>query len=87
MGSRSTRLSQQEIRHAFADGAAAEVPVILSPQQLAGLLGLSVRTVYEWIAKGRLDGAFRKRGKHILIWRDKVIDVIFNGKEWACDES
>ena len=87
MRARSTRLSDQEIRHAFSDGAAAEVPVILSPRQLADLLGLGVGTVYEWIAKGRLDGAFRKRGKHVLIWRDKVIDVIFNGKEWTCEES
>jgi excisionase family DNA binding protein len=81
------RLSQQEIHQAFSDGAAAEIPVILSPQQLADLLGLSVRTVYEWIAKGRLDGAFRKRGKHILVWRDKALDLILNGKEWPHEES
>jgi excisionase family DNA binding protein len=59
-------------------------PAILAPAQLAQLLGLSVKTIYEWIAKGRLDGAFRKRGKHVLIWRDRAIDLLFNGKEW-CD--
>jgi excisionase family DNA binding protein len=58
------------------------VPEILSPAKLAGLLGLSVKTIYEWIAKGQLDGAFRKRGKHCLIWRDRVIDLLFNGKDW-----
>jgi excisionase family DNA binding protein len=58
------------------------VPPILSPAQLAGLLNLSVKTVYEWIAKGRLDGAFRKRGKHVLIWRDRVLDLLFNGPAW-----
>lgn len=61
------------------DGARA----ILSPAQLADLIGLSPKTIYEWIAKGRLDGAFRKRGKHVLIWRDRALDLLFNGKEWT----
>jgi hypothetical protein len=24
----------------------------------------------------------RKRGKHILIWRDRAMDLIFNSKDW-----
>jgi excisionase family DNA binding protein len=71
-------LSKDEIRGAFGDA----VPEILSPKKLASTLGLSVKTIYEWIAKGRLDGAFRKRGKHCLIWRDRAIDLLFNGKDW-----
>ncbi|MBL9081824.1 MAG: helix-turn-helix domain-containing protein [Planctomycetales bacterium] len=59
------------------------MPVIISPIQLAGVLGLSKKTVYEWIAKGRLDGAFRKRGKHNLIWRDRALEILFNGPEWT----
>ena len=43
---------------------------------------MSVKTIYEWMSKGRLDGAYRKRGKHALIWRDRALDVLFNGKEW-----
>ncbi|MFV1965253.1 MAG: hypothetical protein ACC628_07490 [Pirellulaceae bacterium] len=35
------------------------------------------------IEVGRLDGAFRNRGKHILIWRDRALDIIFNGPEWT----
>lgn len=46
------------------------------------MLGLSVKTIYEWMSKGRLDGAYRKRGKHALIWRDRALDILFNGKEW-----
>jgi len=34
------------------------------------------------MAKSRLDGAYRKRGKHALIWRDRALDIILNGKEW-----
>jgi excisionase family DNA binding protein len=82
MSSRAKLLSDDEIRHALADAA----PPILSPKQLADLLGLSVKTIYDWIARGRLDGAFRRRGKHNLIWRDRAIHVIFNGPEWSSDE-
>ncbi|KKM05236.1 hypothetical protein LCGC14_1756200 [marine sediment metagenome] len=55
---------------------------IVSPAQLAELVGISRSTLYEWIAKGRLDGAFRKRGKHVLVWLPRAIDVLFNGAEW-----
>jgi excisionase family DNA binding protein len=77
------KLTKDEIRRAFEEGAAAGP--ILSPAELASVVGVSVKTIYEWMAKGRLDGAFRKRGKHILLWRDRAIDIIYNGKEWSND--
>lgn len=80
--SRAKPLSDDEIRAAIP----TDTPPILSAQQLAVLLGLSVKTVYEWIARGRLDGAFRKRGKHNLIWRDRALKLIFNGPEWESNE-
>jgi excisionase family DNA binding protein len=79
---RSRQLSKDEIQQAFAEGSGAQFPPILNVAQLAELLQISVKTIYEWIAKGRLDGAFRKRGKHHLIWRDRAIEILFNGKEW-----
>jgi excisionase family DNA binding protein len=82
VSTRARKLSTPEVQRAFAPEAGTPAPVILSPAQLAQILGLSAKTVYEWIAKGRLDGAFRKRGKHNLIWRDRALDVIFNGPEW-----
>jgi excisionase family DNA binding protein len=82
LSTRKRPLRAEEITRPFAGEMGTVHPVILSPQQLAELLGLSVKTVYEWIARGRLDGAFRKRGKHVLIWRDRAIDLLFNGKEW-----
>jgi excisionase family DNA binding protein len=75
-------LSKDEIARAFA-GAAGACRAIVSPAQLADLTGLSVKTIYEWIGKGRLDGAFRKRGKHVLIWRDRAITILFNGEDWT----
>ncbi len=79
---RKNMLTQGDLTAPFAGEIGDRFPVILSVQELADLLGLSPKTLYEWIAKKRLDGAFRKRGKHILIWRDKVLDLLFNGKEW-----
>lgn len=86
MQSRKLNLSSDEIARPFTGELGAQFPVILSPEQLAELLGLSVKTIYEWMARGRLDGAYRKRGKHALIWRDRVLDVLYNGKEWQKDE-
>jgi excisionase family DNA binding protein len=80
MSTRSRKLTLAEVRAAFADSG---IGPILSPVQLATVLGLSSKTVYEWIAKGRLDGAFRKRGKHNLLWRDRAIEIVFNGPEWT----
>jgi excisionase family DNA binding protein len=80
------KLTDEEIQRAFAGTAGEVIPPVLSPNQLAQLLGLKVKTIYEWISKGRLDGTFRKRGKHVLIWRDRAVETIFAGKEWTTNE-
>ena len=85
MSTRKRKLSKAKITQAFADDSGAPTPPILSPNQLATLLQLSVKTIYEWIAKGRLDGAFRKRGKHRLIWRDRALHILLNGREWSSE--
>ena len=85
VSTRQRKLSKDEIRAAFTGPNGEVVPPILSPAQLAELLSLSLKTTYEWIAKGRLHGAFRKRGKHILIWRDRALDLLFNGPDWKND--
>ena len=85
MSSRKRPISKEEIRQAFAGPTGETVPPILSPARLAALLDLSPKTIYEWIAQERLDGAFRKRGKHVLIWRDRALDLLFNGPEWQHD--
>jgi excisionase family DNA binding protein len=75
-------ISRTELQAPFAGELGKDFPVVLSPKQLAELLGLSVKTIYGWMAVGRLDGCYTKRGKHNLIWRDKALDRIFNGPEW-----
>ena len=76
------KLTDAEIRRAFSGRSADVFPPIVAPGQLAQLFGISTKTMYEWITKGRLDGAFRRRGKPMLIWRDRAIELIFTGKEW-----
>jgi hypothetical protein len=82
MPTRNRPLTRDEIRKAFADSGVGWSPIV-SPKDLAKVLRLSVKTIYQWGEDGRLDGTFRKRGKHILIWRDRAIDLLFNGPEWT----
>jgi hypothetical protein len=76
------RLTEEELMRPFEGEGAARFPAVLSPAQLGELLGKSPKTIYHWIAKGRLDGAFRKRGKSCLIWRDRALKIVFDGKDW-----
>jgi len=83
MSAKKPNLTDNEIARPFTGEQAERFPAILSPEQLGELLGISVKTIYECMAKGRLDGAYRKRGKHAMFWRDLAIDIIFNGKDWS----
>jgi hypothetical protein len=75
-------LTSSDLAAPFAGDWAERYPPILSRRQVAGLLGLSVKTIDDWLSKGRLDGTFRKRGKHLFFWRDRLLENVFNGKEW-----
>ncbi|MDB5306933.1 MAG: hypothetical protein JWO38_1135 [Gemmataceae bacterium] len=83
MSTKKHSLTPDKLARPFVAELAARFPPVLSPRQLAELLGRSPKTVYEWMARGRLDGAYRKRGKHALIWRDKALEILFTGKEWS----
>lgn len=73
-----------QIANAFnTDDLRARFPPIVTVADVATLLRVSRKTVYVWIAMGRLDGTFRKRGKHHLFWRDRLLDTIFNGPDWG----
>jgi excisionase family DNA binding protein len=79
---RRTKFSRAELQAPFSTEFGKEFPPILSPAQLASLLSVKRKTIYVWTSSGRLDGCYRKRGKHVLFWRDRVLDRIFNGPEW-----
>lgn len=80
---RKRKLSSTEMAQAFAEGSGTQYPPIMTVEQLEELLQRSRKTIYEWIAKGRFDGAFRKRGKRHMFWRDRVIDIMFNKEDWT----
>jgi hypothetical protein len=75
-------LSRAELRAPFTGELAKKFPAIISPAQLSTLLGLSPKTIYLWLSLGRLDGCYRKRDKHCLIWRDRALSKIFDGPSW-----
>jgi hypothetical protein len=61
---------------------------IISPDQLRQILGLKSRkTIDVWTAAGRLDGCFRRRGKHNLIVRELALDRILNGPRWTNEDA
>lgn len=83
---RKPLLSAEEIRRPFeGDGGAAYGPV-LHIEQVAALFGVGVGTVRDWLLKARLEGTYRKRGKRLFFWRDKVLELVFNGREWRSDD-
>jgi len=83
MSRKPPKLSKTEIDEAVDR---ASKPIV-SPKELAEFLGLALSTIYEWIQRGRLDGCFRRRGKHVLIWLARAVAVIFNGSEWRTEDA
>jgi predicted DNA-binding transcriptional regulator AlpA len=79
-------VTREAIAATFATGSAATDRPIVSPEELGAIVGVSRKTIYAWVGQGHLDGSFRKRGKHLLIWRDKALDLLFNGPEWSKHE-
>ena len=60
--------------------------VVLSAEEAATLLRISLSTLYDWRSQGRLDGTFRKRGKRLLFHRERLLEEIFDGKQWEKNE-
>lgn len=73
------KLSHDEIQKSLS---MESVPPILSTKDLADFLRVPIKTVYVWVGAGHFDGSFRRRGKRLLFWRDRVIEIIFNKGDW-----
>jgi excisionase family DNA binding protein len=80
MGRLAPRLTNAEIEDVTI-GEDSAGPV-LTTAAIAKLLAVSKKTIDEWVSRGFLDGTFRKRGKHRLFLRERVLDRVFNGPEW-----
>ncbi len=76
---RPVRLSKDEIAAAFNnDAMRTAFPPILSPEQFAQLWGVPRSTIYHWISQGLFEGAVTHVGKHLRLWRDCAIEILFN---------
>jgi excisionase family DNA binding protein len=84
MGQRRRILTDDELTIPFRHGPWADrFPPVLTVTDVADLLRVGPKTIYEWVAKGRFEGTFRRRGKRLLFWRVKVVALIFNGPSWS----
>jgi excisionase family DNA binding protein len=73
----------QKLRRRIDIGAIVDShPKIVSPADLAKILGIGRKTIYRWISDGRLDRVSRRRGKHRFIVLQQALELIFNSTEW-----
>ena len=73
-------VSAKDLAAAFDHGAWAEkYPPVLSLAQAAELLQVPLNTLYQWRSRGLMRGCSRKVGKHVRVWRDHLIQQIFDG--------
>ena len=71
------KMSSSEMADAFG-----HLPPVMSVKEAADALKVPKKTIYEWSCAGRLDACARRRGKRLLILRDKFFQEIFNGNDW-----
>ncbi len=62
-------------------GQEENLPLILKLADVAAYFNRRPSTIYEWKARGLMDNACRKRGKHLFFWRDKVTKLKHEIKE------
>lgn len=75
----SLKLSDREIAAAFSDPRWAEkFPPVLTLKQTAELLQVPLQTLYQWRSRGSLRHCSRKLGKHVRVYRDRLLKQAFN---------
>lgn len=75
----SLKLTKDEVAVAFSSPAWAEkYPPILTVAQAAELLSVPKSTIYDWSSRRLLTSCSRRVGKHLRIWRDRLIAHLFN---------
>ncbi|MDZ4683444.1 MAG: helix-turn-helix domain-containing protein [Planctomycetaceae bacterium] len=72
-------LASAEIAAAFNDTDwGTRFPPVLTVEQAAELLQVPKATIYDWSSRKLLGGCARRVGKHLRIFRDRLLDTIFN---------
>jgi hypothetical protein len=71
-------LDEAEIQQAFGSGKwADEFPPILNVAQAARLAHVPRATLYDWSSRDLLAGCAKRKGKRLLIWRDRFVQWLF----------
>ena len=71
-------LDEAEIRQAFGSGKwADEFPPVLDVPQAARLARVPKGTIYDWSSRDLLAGCAKRKGKRLLIWRDRFVQWLF----------
>lgn len=78
MADNGIKLTKTEIAAAFGNDAAGDFPPVLTMEQVSEMLQVPMSTLKQWKAEGRFDGSFRRVGKRVRWFRDRVIDCYFN---------
>lgn len=73
------RLNATEVAITFSPTELAHrYPPILTVRQTAELLQVPQNTIYDWSSRGLLAGCARRVGKHLRVYRDRLIHKVFN---------
>ena len=76
------KLSAEELK-AIVDSLEPTLRVTMKTRDVAEFLKVSLLTIYDWVFKGHLEGTYRKRGKYLIFVTSRLIDKVFNGKDWS----
>lgn len=79
MDQEALKLTDREVSAAFSDPQWSQrFPPVLTLSQAAELLQVPLQTLYQWRSRGLLRGCSRKVGKHVRVYRDRLIKLVFN---------
>lgn len=73
------KITQEEVTRTFSTGEwAGKYPPILTVVQAAELLSVPKATIYQWKSEGKLTGCVQRVGKHLRLFRDRLILKLMN---------
>ncbi|WP_298865608.1 excisionase family DNA-binding protein [uncultured Gimesia sp.] len=80
MAERQTlKITQEEVTRTFSTGEwAVKYPPILTVDQAAELMCVPKATLYQWNSEGKLTGCVQRVGKHLRLFRDRLILKLMN---------
>lgn len=77
MKEKETELANRNRELVYSSEQIKGLPSILTPQQAADLLQVSIFTIYKWLSNGQLDHCSRKKGRHRFINKELLIADLF----------